>query len=775
MTTANGGKLSLVLLFLLAFLQLALETVLFQTVHYLYDYFASILYLGMILGFVGIGGSLAFIARELIERYHLEIIVFHAFSILTTLIAILNFAHWKILCLGLLALPFLFNSLLIAVYFAQFQAPLVYGILLLGSSTGLLFDYFFIPPLREEGILLTLAGFSFALPLLAWAKDRKWGWGVRIASLIYVVGLSAALFFNLTGDCLNFATDIRSYADEYRAKIYTQGWPDQKVISRGSLISRIDALPYQKDQKISYINIAMGGYSNDHILISRPEDFLYDRRLPHGILEDPSVLIMGTAAEGITKSAKSLGKGKVTGVEINPQIVTLMQKDFFEISQKAYADIDLHLMDGRAFLHQEKKLYDVITLMNTHHVQSVGQIGQPEYLHTKEAFKTYFSHLTPRGILVLEERNQNLRADLSIYRILETAMTAMKEMGIENPENHLVVYNQYVAPAHREYRVRRHFYTDILIYRSPLTEDQVDFYLTWLGINNYEVRQHFEKNNLLFSSYLPHETLGTALEHFILRQNNKSFETSFDLKPITDDQPFPFKIYPFEPDIGKILIFVALGLLGITCLVAIKVRGHPAPSFSPQGWRELAYFVLIGMGYMLFEISLLQKYQLILDSPTVVLIVILGGIFLFNAVAGFFLSPHCCDRKKIFSITCGILLLAVIYHLGFKPFSSFTSQLPSLIRLIMAILSLGPIGLLMGIPFPTGLELLGRQDAHLKSYFYGINGAAAGVGSVLAIHVAMHYGFALALILGGLCYAAAGLSIFLSSKSTYSSQVLKAT
>jgi hypothetical protein len=66
-------------------------------------------------------------------------------------------------------------------------------------------------------------------------------------------------------------------------------------------------------------------------------------------------------------------------------------------------------------------------------------------------------------------------------------------------------------------------------------------------------------------------------------------------------------------------------------------------------------------------------------------------------------------------------------------------------------------GLLMGVPFPAGLRLLGRTAPGLIPWAWSINGAVSVLAPLLAVMTAMATGFRGVLLFGALAYFLAAL------------------
>jgi len=78
----------------------------------------------------------------------------------------------------------------------------------------------------------------------------------------------------------------------------------------------------------------------------------------------------------------------------------------------------------------------------------------------------------------------------------------------------------------------------------------------------------------------------------------------------------------------------------------------------------------------------------------------------------------------------------------------------TLIRAAVATAIVAPAGVMMGFGFPTGVRMVQATDERPASWFWGVNGAAGVLGSVLAIALSIAWGIRLTLSLGALCYVA---------------------
>ena len=73
-------------------------------------------------------------------------------------------------------------------------------------------------------------------------------------------------------------------------------------------------------------------------------------------------------------------------------------------------------------------------------------------------------------------------------------------------------------------------------------------------------------------------------------------------------------------------------------------------------------------------------------------------------------------------------------------------------RIAAAVAQLFPLGLLLGMPLPLGLQVAAGRAPRLIPWLWGVNGALGVAGSVGALCVGLYFGFSAAMILGAAVY-----------------------
>lgn len=105
-----------------------------------------------------------------------------------------------------------------------------------------------------------------------------------------------------------------------------------------------------------------------------------------------------------------------------------------------------------------------------------------------------------------------------------------------------------------------------------------------------------------------------------------------------------------------------------------------------------------------------------------------------------------------------LLVILVLGHLTFvPPVLESLMGLPQWVRLVLAVAMIAPIGFFLGMLFPGGIRLMGQNELALVPWIWGINGATSALGSVLALLIAVTFGFSRVLLLSILVYALAGM------------------
>ena len=114
-----------------------------------------------------------------------------------------------------------------------------------------------------------------------------------------------------------------------------------------------------------------------------------------------------------------------------------------------------------------------------------------------------------------------------------------------------------------------------------------------------------------------------------------------------------------------------------------------------------------------------------------------------------------------------VLALAVITPVVFRACLGFGL----FFRIAIALLLIAPLGFVLGMPFPLGLQVAMQRSSALGAWAWGVNGFFTVIGTVLALTLGMMVGFRMVLFLACGCYLVGLLVIRRISGRTGSSAV----
>ncbi|HET6542078.1 MAG TPA: hypothetical protein VFG46_16425, partial [Chryseolinea sp.] len=77
----------------------------------------------------------------------------------------------------------------------------------------------------------------------------------------------------------------------------------------------------------------------------------------------------------------------------------------------------------------------------------------------------------------------------------------------------------------------------------------------------------------------------------------------------------------------------------------------------------------------------------------------------------------------------------------------------------ISMILVAPLGIVLGMPFPLGLRLIGKEAGPLAPWAWGVNGFFTVIGSVSAIILGMAFGFTVVLATAAVSYTVAGIVI----------------
>jgi hypothetical protein len=462
------------------------------------------------------------------------------------------------------------------------------------------------------------------------------------------------------------------------------------------------------------------------------------------------------------------GSPNVTGIEINPTIANnVMRGRYADYSFHLYEQpqVHIHVQDGRSYIRSSHEKYDVVqmTLVDTWASTAAGAFALSENnLYTIEAFREYFDHLKPDGMIAITR--WEFKQPREALRVVSQGIEALHAIGIADPRRHFVI----VADGGLDEDGRPVL---VLAKKSPFSATEYA-----------AVAAHVRENPNLFwlnptSEFAGLQPLPPAAEAFrnLIESNDPAGfarNYAYNVSPVSDSAPFFFFTLKTRHVIENILAgtgrgmdwrinlgVVVLGMLLIISILAVlaflilPLALHRHRRNAPKtGIVALLYFIAVGFGFILVEISLIQRFVLFLGHPTYALTVVVFLLLLSSGAGSVAARHRIGSGGKIFPLIGFISALIVIDVVLLPWLLSAAIGLPFVIKLLLSGLVLAPLGFLMGMPFPTGLRLVKTVE-----WAWALNAAASVLGSVMAMIIAIHFGLTVTLLCAAAAYMLAGL------------------
>jgi hypothetical protein len=407
--------------------------------------------------------------------------------------------------------------------------------------------------------------------------------------------------------------------------------------------------------------------------------------------------------------------------------------------------------------------FDVLqmTLVDTWASTAAGAFALSENnLYTVEAFREYFDHLRPDGMIAITR--WEFARPREALRVLSVAMEALRQMGARDLAKHFVV-----------------------VANGPLVEDGIPVLVlakksAFTPEEQSAVRAHLaeiaeqHRNGLvrqeLAALYLPSAPEENPFSALIASGDPYGFSRgyAFNVAPVTDNAPFFFftmkvrqianeglirgidwKVNVGVAVLGMVLVIAAVAVAAFLLLPLLLGHAHAGQS------KPLFYFIAVGLGYILVEIALIQRFVLFLGHPTYAITVVVFLMLLASGLGSTGSRRWLPDPSRASRPLAVVFSLLLVYLLVLPRVLTGLVGLPFPVKLAVSGVLLIPLGFVMGMPFPTGLRALHGAQSGTVEWAWALNAASSVLGSVLAMVIAIQFGLHAALACGALAYAAA--------------------
>ena len=674
---------------------------------------------------------------------------------------------------ALAALPFFAGGLVVTLAISRLSAQInaVYAADLIGAAAGCLILIPLLDRLGAPGVVLAAAALAIAAAVLftpAATRRRVAAVGMVVLVVPIAGQLSGRAGFDVVdtkghqGDRILFSkwnsfsrigVYERTHGDWSLSPAYKGALPDTRFMDIDSAASTPILRLTPDLSNAQYLRYELTALA-----------YHLKERGPGAEGAGFTALVIGPGGGRDLASALVFGASRVDGVEINPIIADDVMRDRFrDFSGGIYTNprVRIAVDDGRSFVRRTPERYDVIqaSLVDTWAATAAGAYTLTENsLYTVEAFNDYIDHLTDGGVLTIT------RWVADGLRLVSLAQEACAGRGWSSADRIAIVRQDRVAT--------------FLLKKTPFTAEEV------AQLRAVAARLAFEV------LYAPGDSEARTMAHeespqatkpaqdvivdgaatgdyarLVRAPDRQQFYASYrsDIRPTTDDRPFFFHTTKienqFDVAFGETMLFgnglsALMTLLGIsTALVVLFVIGPllfaGRGQARPRGWLAwLVYFGALGAGFMLIEVSVLQRFVLLLGHPvyslTVTLFSLLLGTGLGAAWSRRFDGAALRRSGAIGIIT--VALIAIAFMAVATPIVNWAIPFTRTMRMLVASVMLVPIGVALGIPMPTGMRMLSARSPQMLAWAWGMNGALSVLGATLAIFIAMNWGFRVTLL-----------------------------
>jgi len=465
-----------------------------------------------------------------------------------------------------------------------------------------------------------------------------------------------------------------------------------------------------------------------------------------------SALIIGGGGGRDIFNALTSNQREVDVIELNGGVRRVVDDDMAAYSGSPYSlpGVSTAIGDGRSTLARRDKKYTQIHLSftDTLSANSASAFALTEAnLYTLEAFDEYLDHLAPYGVLNVTRLYR--LADEEALRLTVLTLEALRRHGVSDPRRNVVVI------LGRD--VLAEVFGTVLARLEPFTEPELQRIRALAAERGLGVA--FEPDSPGLAEW---QQLAKA-------SSPMDFCTNYPMNvcPPTDDEPFffnmrrlqnigrgpmPDKIFSVDP---MLILMLVLGILIVLSAFAYAVPLIAVRTIERPPAGALLFFIEIGLGYIVLEMALIQRFVLFLGFPTYALSVVLFALLTFSGI-GSLLSATFARPKSALTIALAVTCaLIVVSAATLQPLLRHLILLPFLLRVALSVALIAPFGIAMGMAMPIGLRRLGGLYPTGLPYAFGVNGIASVVGTVLAVAIAINFGFTVATLFSGACYLSA--------------------
>ena len=325
--------------------------------------------------------------------------------------------------------------------------------------------------------------------------------------------------------------------------------------------------------------------------------------------------------------------------------------------------------EARSYIARHQQRFDIIqvSLIDTWAATAAGAFVLSENsMYTIEAWKLFLERITRRGVLSFS-RWYHRDIPIELYRLTSLAAASLTETGVADPRKHIVIVRHFPEAA------LVGGIGTLLVSKAPFTAKDLE------TIEDVSEKLQFQ---VVLS---PRFSLDTTFSILASGKGLDQFTATFpyNITPTTDNSPFFFQMSRLRDvsrlqlrqlDPGRYLTSAVL-ILGVLLITVLLLTGLVifVPLWLVRGQAPLRdaiplllFFSAIGFGYMLVEISQMQRLIVFLGHPTYSLSVVLFTLLLSSGVGSFLTGKlqnpdlERSGQRRLLLLLCTLVLFGLL-------------------------------------------------------------------------------------------------------------------
>jgi hypothetical protein len=414
---------------------------------------------------------------------------------------------------------------------------------------------------------------------------------------------------------------------------------------------------------------------------------------------------------------------------------------------------------GRTWLAATDREFDLIDLSFMGSLPSATFGFAEDYRFTVEAFQQYLGHLKHEGFLSLNL--YIIPPPRSELRLLATLARSADVSGIRDISQHIAAIRSWDT-------------LTMVMKRSALIPEDIRRIKTFAREKRFDLVYYPgirpDESNVHIK--MPGNEYAEAFRLLMKKETRDRFMADylFDIQPVSDERPF-FHYYLKVKNIKTIyqvmgekwqyfieegyllpVLFVQVLIVSLILILLplLTLKRTVAANDVKNSFCSLLYFALLGIGYLFLEIAFIQKMILSLENPAFAASTVIASVLISSGI-GSLISRRSRTLKSP-RVLIILAALAIVYSILLPGIIVFISRHPLMVKVILAFVILMPAGILMGIPFPLGISVLGSTVPRLIPWAWAVNGCFSVLSPVLAVMLALSAGYRTVLITGAVMY-----------------------